>query len=44
MNNVCKREGKDRWQHMAVKVSGLERVLVEETVRVVGREGEGLVG
>ena len=22
MNNVCKREGKDRWQHMAVKVSG----------------------
>ena len=29
---------------MAVKVSGLERVLVEETVWVVGREGEGLVG
>ena len=22
LNNVCKREGKDRWQHMAVKVSG----------------------
>ena len=22
MNYVCKREGKDRWQHMAVKVSG----------------------
>ena len=29
---------------MAVKVSRLERVLVEETVQVVGREGEGLVG
>ena len=29
---------------MAVKVSRLERVLVEETVCVVGREEEGLVG